>query len=221
MPLLEFYIYRDVFGYISSMHPIDPDRHDLLADYYRNIGTVFSVLLYLFFIFGWIRVVLTIKSRTHLHRLNFSPVRRYNWINFILIAIELIATVFLPNTFLFFPFYLFLILLILVGYFNKKLSLLHLSLTYEEESLIKKEVLNLGTQFIQLELQDIAERCSLNRDKIERVLLEMIKNREIYAEYSNETYIVLFNQDINIEEIDSLLKIYEQWESGKIEKKIL
>ncbi|MFX1557625.1 MAG: PCI domain-containing protein [Promethearchaeota archaeon] len=103
---------------------------------------------------------------------------------------------------------------------NKKLNTSLKVLKHEEESSIKQNILDLGTQFTQLELQDIAERCFLNQEKVDKILNKMIANKEIFAKYNSETKVIQLDQDINIEEIDKLMQIYKKWESDAVGKKL-
>ena len=51
-----------------------------------------------------------------------------------------------------------------------------------------------------------------------KVLNEMIRNQEIYAEYFKSSKTVAFNQIANLENIDLLMKLYEDWEHQKLKK---
>jgi len=85
---------------------------------------------------------------------------------------------------------------------------------------IKKKVLDLGTKFTRLEMREISEKCNIdNEDLIIKVVEDMIKNEEIYAEYFESTKAVAFNQQANMEEIDSLMATFKEWEEEKFEKK--
>ncbi|MHA2037558.1 MAG: PCI domain-containing protein [Promethearchaeota archaeon] len=105
---------------------------------------------------------------------------------------------------------MFLSIYLLVILFNK---------SEKAKITIKQTLLNFGTQFLQLEIIDIAEKCSINRTKVEIVIQEMIKNKEIYASYSKKSKTIEFAKETNIEEIDNLMKIYEKWESEIYGKK--
>ncbi len=92
-------------------------------------------------------------------------------------------------------------------------------ITNSDIAKIKKLVLNLGTRFIKLEIRDISEKSGLNVKKVENVILEMLKNKEIHANFVKETKIIEFNQEANLEELDKLMKIYENWEKETFKKK--
>ena len=102
--------------------------------------------------------------------------------------------------------------------------------TQRDIAKLKKTVLNLGTRFLRLEIRDVAEKSGLNIKKVEDGISEMIKNNEIYANISKETKVIYanisketkvieFNQDANLEEMDNLLEMYEQWEQKSVKKK--
>ena len=84
---------------------------------------------------------------------------------------------------------------------------------------IKKAVLDLGTKFTRLEIKEIKEKCNVeSTDLIVDVIKKMIKDKMIYAEYFSSSSAIAFDQQANIEEIDNLLKKYEQWEKEEKEK---
>jgi hypothetical protein len=88
----------------------------------------------------------------------------------------------------------------------------------ENVSIIKKTVLELGTQFANLEVSEISEVCNVNKIVIIETILKMIENREIYAEYFKSSKSVAFNKQANIEEIDKLMATFRDWEEN-LEKK--
>jgi len=88
-----------------------------------------------------------------------------------------------------------------------------------DKRVIKKILLDLGTQYSRLEIVDIAEKSSLNREKVERVVIEMLNKKELYGEYLAPKKIIEFNVELNIEEIDSLLETYKKWENQVFSKK--
>ena len=88
-----------------------------------------------------------------------------------------------------------------------------------DKRVIKKILLDLATQYSRLEIVDIAEKSSLNREKVERVVIEMLNKKELYGEYLAPKKIIEFNVELNIEEIDSLLETYKKWENQVFYKK--
>jgi len=86
-------------------------------------------------------------------------------------------------------------------------------------NLIKKTVLELGTQFANLEVGEISEACDVNKIAVIDTLKRMILNREIYAEYFKSSKSVAFNKQANIEEIDTLMATFRDWEEN-MEKRI-
>ncbi|KKN28252.1 hypothetical protein LCGC14_0856330 [marine sediment metagenome] len=47
----------------------------------------------------------------------------------------------------------------------------------------------------------------------------MIKNNEIYGQYFKSSNSIVFNQQANIDELDKLMLIYQEWENKQIGKK--
>jgi hypothetical protein len=89
----------------------------------------------------------------------------------------------------------------------------------QETALIRKTILELGTKYPRLQVKEIAETCKIDVNTITKIIREMIRNNEIYAQYFKSTNSVAFNQQANIEEIDKLMKVYSKWEekeTGKI-----
>ena len=80
-------------------------------------------------------------------------------------------------------------------------------------NIIKKTILDLGTQYANLEVREISEACNLDKVTIIEIINDMIENNEIYAEYFKS------NKQSNIKEIDNLMAMYQDWEE-KEEAKI-
>lgn len=90
----------------------------------------------------------------------------------------------------------------------------------EKINKIKKLVLELGIKFTRLEIKEIGEKSSIdNEDTIIEVVKDMIKNKEIYAEYFSSSKAIAFDQQANIEEIDKLMATYKEWEEKEVGKK--
>ena len=85
--------------------------------------------------------------------------------------------------------------------------------------IIKKTILDLGTQYANLEVREISEACYADKVTIIDTIQEMIENTEIYAEYFKSSKTVAFNKQANIEEIDTLMATFRDWEVN-LEKKI-
>ena len=88
----------------------------------------------------------------------------------------------------------------------------------DDEVTIRKTILDLGTNYSRLEVQEISEVCGFDSDSIISVLERMIDNGEIYAEFFTTTSTVAFNQRANIDEIDKLMATYDEWEEEQREK---
>ena len=94
-----------------------------------------------------------------------------------------------------------------------------LYMTEKSSLTLKKIILDLGTKYTRLNILDIAEKCKSSRKSIKILISDMIANKEIFAKYYEDTKLVEFDQDINIEELDNLMNIYEKWEKERLEKK--
>ena len=55
--------------------------------------------------------------------------------------------------------------------------------TTEEESIMKRTILDLGTKFTRLEVKEISEICDIDDGFIVDVIEKMIENQEVYAKY--------------------------------------
>ena len=91
-------------------------------------------------------------------------------------------------------------------------------LKFEDEIIIKKTILDLGTKFTRLETREISEKSGYDSDSIVKVLNSMISNEEIYAEYFKSSKTVSFDQRVNIDEIDELMALFRSWEEDHYEK---
>lgn len=85
--------------------------------------------------------------------------------------------------------------------------------------IIKKTILDLGTQYANLEVREISEACDVNKIAVMDTVKKMIENEEIYAEYFKSSKTVAFNKKANTEEIDTLMAIFRDWEEN-LEKKV-
>ncbi len=75
---------------------------------------------------------------------------------------------------------------------------------------IKNTILNLAIKYSRLQINEIAEKCDfISEELIIEVVLDMINNNEIYAEYFSSNQAVVFNQTANIKEIDSLMEKFK------------
>ncbi len=90
-------------------------------------------------------------------------------------------------------------------------------------SLVKKKILELGTKYDRLEIKEIMEISNIEanlEDFVVKTINDMINNKEIYAEYFSSSKSIAFNSQANMDEIDNLMKVYEEWEKNKVNKKI-
>lgn len=77
----------------------------------------------------------------------------------------------------------------------------------------------MGVKFDRLHVSEIAEKCKESDEYIINTALDMIKKKEIYAEYFQSTKSVVFDKKANIDEIDALMEQYKKWEKEGIGKK--
>ena len=90
--------------------------------------------------------------------------------------------------------------------------------TKEEEAIVRRKIIEYGGKIARLKIKDISEKTNVNNSTVLKILIEMIKNQEIYAEYFKSSKTVAFNQIANLEKIDALMKLYEDWEHQKLKK---
>jgi len=99
-----------------------------------------------------------------------------------------------------------------------------LNIKPEYKKIIRKSILNLGVKYNRLKTSEITEKCLIEEQNIKEkyipiVAREMINNKEIYADYFKTSKSLVFDQRVNINEIDDLMKKYEEWEKEGISKK--
>ena len=87
-----------------------------------------------------------------------------------------------------------------------------------DKTLIKNVILELGTKYDRLNVDEISEKSNQDSGIITSTINEMIGNNEIYAEYFSSTKMVAFNKQANLNEIDTLMAKYKEWEKGQVEK---
>jgi len=78
---------------------------------------------------------------------------------------------------------------------------------------IKNVVLELGTKFTRLEMREILEKVGYYKEEfVINIIEDMISKQEIHAEFFASTKAILFNQQANIDEIEKLMSLYNDWE---------
>ncbi len=94
-----------------------------------------------------------------------------------------------------------------------------LDLKPEYKNLIRKTIFELGMKYNRLEIAEIAEKCGMLKSYVPIVAQDMIKKKEIHADYFKSTKSLVFDQRPNIDEIDALMKKYDEWvEEGRDKK---
>ena len=132
----------------------------------------------------------------------------YSWWRFYLYKEILYINTYIFYLFIFCCFTSISLLLFLSGKVIKK------------EPIVRKTILELGIKYSRLKISEIAEKSKAFQTNIITIVKNMIKNNEIYAEYFESSQSVAFNLQANIAEIDSLMGIYEKWETERIGKKL-
>ncbi|MFX1525736.1 MAG: hypothetical protein ACFFCC_19690, partial [Promethearchaeota archaeon] len=142
------------------------------------LSTIFSTVIYGFL---WVSVVLV-------YRLMYREATIFGVMNSILIGFDLINILRRRGLSIlsFIGFYHLMTIAVIIS-LSIYLLIVLFNKSEKEKILIKKSLLNFGTQFLQLEVMDIAEKCAINRTKVKLVIQEMIKQKEIYASYSNKS----------------------------------
>lgn len=111
-----------------------------------------------------------------------------------------------------------LIPIFLIVAINLIMLIVSLKTSESDTSQIKRILLNYGIKIDRLKIVEISEKSKVDTKTVLKVIQNMIKNEEIYCRYFESSKVVAFNQIRNIEEIDNLLKIYEEWEHKNIKK---
>ena len=85
---------------------------------------------------------------------------------------------------------------------------------------IKQCVLEMSQKYERIEILEIMEDSGVkDEDLVIKVIKEMIKKGDIKADYFSSTKTIVFDQDIIIENIDELINVYQQWDSGHMKDK--
>ncbi|MFX1408022.1 MAG: PCI domain-containing protein [Promethearchaeota archaeon] len=174
-------------------------------------------------IIGSIGVGLLYVSMNFMYKLRFHLTILYGLIGFLLIFINYMYTViyfYVEISLNLIPFHVnFIHIFIFVGLCGI-IFIIFLKSTFfkKDQKKIKSTVIDLGTRFHRLEIRDIAEKCYVNREKVEKVIHTMIQANEIYAIYSDDSKMIEFDQNKNIDQLDALMALYKNWEK-KVYKK--
>jgi len=142
---------------------------------------------------------------------------------------NVILGVIIPFEYLLFSMILFWVLLgILIWEILENILIfikIHRRVTIKDEisakKMIKSIILTLSTKYTRLLLSEIIEETKI-RDKrlIRNTIQQMIQNEEVYGQYFSKSDSVVFDQQANIKEIDSLMAQFTKWESEQDKKKI-
>ena len=73
----------------------------------------------------------------------------------------------------------------------------------------------------RIEIPEISEISKINDENlIVNIIQDMILNKEINAQYLPNSRAIIFDHQLNIEEIDKLIDTYKEWEEAELGKKI-
>lgn len=83
---------------------------------------------------------------------------------------------------------------------------------------IKKTLLQLSTRYKRISLNELLEKTEINDIQLlEKIIKSMIKNQEVYGEYFSTSQTILFDQKVNIDQINKLMHLYKDWEEDKLQ----
>ncbi len=182
----------------------------------------FTPIILTILIAGILRIILIIFSIRKLYRLSYQICVKIGWYICLLIFINYSILFSTDPTFITsYMSILYQISVIGILLSNIYLSKTKIKLTNQKLLMIKKNLIDLGTNFTRLTIQDVAERCNMSSSIVDNALSKMINMNEIYASYVQKTGLIEFDQESNIKDIDNLLKKYTEWEEDKIGKKII
>jgi hypothetical protein len=129
-------------------------------------------------------------------------------------AVSLIADYFISGWMVFHSTIIVILLIIL----NVFILFLNLRTVPKEEATVKKKIIEFGGKIPRLKVKDISEKSNVDTSTVFKTLKKMINNQEIYADYFESTKTIAFNQIANVENLDSLMKLYEDWEQQQLKK---
>ncbi|TFF97429.1 MAG: hypothetical protein EU547_04295 [Promethearchaeota archaeon] len=118
-----------------------------------------------------------------------------------------------------FGFHTFLILWVILIIVYSLLLILEIKENDIDYRNIKKIIIEYGTNYTRISLGDLSQKCKQDKRIVKNIVKDMIENKEIHAKYFGSTQMVAFDQQANIEEIDNLMSIYEEFETKGIDKK--
>jgi len=164
-----------------------------------------------------IELVLILNSIVLLNKLKFRLAFFFGLLGWIVMGINLIiyliGLVISPSdylfTFILLPWLISIIVIILLAVPKQREN-------KEKRELLKREILNLGTQFTRLEIKEISGKLGIDIELIKRIIINMVHNQEIYGDYFNSTKTVVFNQQVNIEQFEILMSKYKEWQEDGI-----
>ncbi|MFW9938639.1 MAG: PCI domain-containing protein, partial [Candidatus Thorarchaeota archaeon] len=173
---------------------------------------------------GSISVGFLYVSMNFMYKLKFHLTIMYGLIGFLLIFINYMYTVIyfhLEISLNLIPFHVNLIHIFILAGLGGIIFIVFLKSTIffkNDQKIIKSTVIDLGTKFHRLEVRDIAEKCYVNREKVQKIIQAMIEANEIYAIFSDKSEMIEFDQNKNIDQLDALMALYKNWEKKEYKK---
>ena len=167
--------------------------------------------------FTWLGFALILLSANYISKYNISKALISGFIGTIFAGLFIfVFSEAFPH---FYGYYIGLILWIVYLINNLFLLLMYFSRKNKQRDVqIRKTILELGTLFTRLKINEVAETCKNDTNYIISIVKKMISKEEIYAEYFTSTNAVVFNQRSNIKEIDDLMAKYREWEDKNVQK---
>jgi len=87
---------------------------------------------------------------------------------------------------------------------------------------VREKILEISNKYPRMQIEEIGEECGIqNQLLIINLIKDMIKNKKIIAKYYSSTNSIVFDREQISEDIDELIRQFEEWEQkGKQQKKI-
>lgn len=187
-----------------------------------GVGTAIGNMFYSYLILAV--VIFMVPSIFYAFRLDLNKTIFFGLISSILSVFPVIIplTVFLSySTDL--PYFQFIIALLIPISLN--LLMIYLiwnkyNSNYEEEAKIRRTVLDIGIQYPDFTLSNVAKKCQVDKNTCLIAINNMIATKQIFADFFYVSKKFAFNKKANIEEIDKLMNLYTEWETEHIGKKV-
>lgn len=75
-------------------------------------------------------------------------------------------------------------------------------------------------KFTKVEIPEIIEEAGVNVEiLITEIAQKMLENKEIFGYYENKSKSIIFDHEVEVEEIEKLMEKYEEWEEKETDRK--